>query len=320
LWVLHPDNWSLDVMNVIVFSKRMGRARQIELTRPFALMTISATALLLVGGIFLAGVQLGSHNLSLQPGNQMAEWAQSLENQRSQILSAKQQLQEKVDALASRVGLMNAHVIRLNALGKRLTEMANLNKGEFNFERVPAQGGPEGLLDGVAARAPDLTKMLDDLMRQIQDRERQLAVLENLIATRNLDRKIVPNGRPVLQGWISSYFGSRADPFDGRSAFHKGVDFAAPEGSQAVAVAAGVVTWARDRFGYGRVVEINHGNGLVTRYAHNERLLVNVGDKVEKGQPIALVGSTGRSTGPHLHFEVLKGGRAVDPMSFIGNQ
>jgi murein DD-endopeptidase MepM/ murein hydrolase activator NlpD len=279
-----------------------------------------AVVLTVVGGAFFAGLGLGSRGLLNEPAAQVLEWGQTLETQRTQVLATKQQLQEKLDALASRVGLMNAHVIRLDALGKRLTDMANLNKGEFNFERAPAQGGPEGLLDGVAARAPDLVNMLDDLMRQIQDRERQLAVLENLIATRNLNRKIVPNGRPVNQGWISSYFGGRADPFDGRAAFHKGVDFAAPEGSDVVAVASGIVTWSRDRFGYGKVVEINHGNGLVTRYAHNQKNLVNVGDTVEKGQTIALIGSTGRSTGPHLHFEVLKGGRQVNPMSFIGGR
>jgi murein DD-endopeptidase MepM/ murein hydrolase activator NlpD len=257
--------------------------------------------------------------LLAEPAAQVVEWSQTLETQRHQVLEAKGQLQEKLDALASRVGLMNAHVIRLDALGRRLTEMAGLDKGgEFDFEHSPAQGGPEGLTDGAAARAPELVSMLDDLAHQIQDRERQLGVLENLIAARNLRRQIVPDGRPVLQGWISSYFGSRADPFDGRSAFHKGVDFAAPEGSQVVAVASGVVTWSRDRFGYGRCVEINHGNGLVTRYAHNQKLLVAVGDTIQKGQPIALIGSTGRSTGPHLHFEVLKGGRAVDPMSFVG--
>ena len=307
-------------MNVIVFSKRIGRARQIELTRPFALTVTIAVVLTVVGGAFFAGLGLGSRGLLNEPAAQVLEWGQTLEIQRTQVLATKQQLQEKLDALASRVGLMNAHVIRLDALGKPLTDMANLNKGEFNFERAPAQGGPEGLLDGVAARAPDLVNMLDDLMRQIQDRERQLAVLENLIATRNLNRKIVPNGRPVNQGWISSYFGGRADPFDGRAAFHKGVDFAAPEGSDVVAVASGIVTWSRDRFGYGKVVEINHGNGLVTRYAHNQKNLVNVGDTVEKGQTIALIGSTGRSTGPHLHFEVLKGGRQVNPMSFIGGR
>ena len=305
-------------MNVIVFSKRIGRARQIELTRPLALTVTIGLAFAVLGGAFFAGMGVGSRGLLAEPASQVAEWSQALELQRVQVLEAKRQLQEKLDALASRVGLMNAHVIRLDALGRRLTEMAHLDKGEFDFDRSPAQGGPEGLLDGVAAPAPDLMNMMDDLARQIQDRERQLGVLENLIATRNLSRKIVPDGRPVLQGWISSYFGSRADPFDGRTAYHKGVDFAAPEGSQVVAVASGVVTWSRDRFGYGRCVEINHGNGLVTRYAHNQKLLVAVGDTVQKGQPIALIGSTGRSTGPHLHFEVLKGGRAVDPMSFVG--
>lgn len=310
-------------MNVIVFSKRIGRARQIELTRPLALSVTIAAVLVVVGGAFFAGLGLGTRGLLHEPTAQVVEWGRTLEIQRRQVIEAKRQLQEKLDALASRVGTMNAHVIRLDALGKRLTDMANLNRGEFNFDRAPAQGGPaltgsDGLLDSVAARAPDLGKMLDDLTRQIQDRERQLSVLENLIATRDLNREIRPDGRPVLQGWISSYFGSRSDPFDGHTAFHKGVDFAAPEGSQVVAVAKGVVTWSRDRFGYGRVVEVNHGNGLVTRYAHNARLLVKVGDTVQKGQAIAAIGSTGRSTGPHLHFEVLKGGRPVDPMSFVG--
>ncbi len=306
-------------MNIIVFSKRIGRARQIELTRPLALTITTALVLAVLGGAFFAGLGLGARGLLAEPAAQLIEWSQTLESQRRQVMETKGQLQEKLDALASRVGLMNAHVIRLDALGRRLTQMAGLDKGgEFDFEHSPAQGGPEGLIDGAAARAPELVNMLDDLAHQIQDRERQLGVLENLIAARNLRRQIVPDGRPVLQGWISSYFGSRADPFDGRTAFHKGVDFAAPEGSQVVAVASGVVTWSRDRFGYGRCVEINHGNGLVTRYGHNQKLLVAVGDTIQKGQPIALIGSTGRSTGPHLHFEVLKGGRAVDPMSFVG--
>jgi murein DD-endopeptidase MepM/ murein hydrolase activator NlpD len=212
---------------------------------------------------------------------------------------------------------MNAHVIRLDALGRRLTDMANLDKGEFDFDREPAVGGPEGVVEGAVAAAPELTAMLDDLTNQIKDRERQLAVLESLISTRNLSRQIVPGGRPVMQGWISSYFGHRADPFTGRNAFHRGLDFAGPAGAEVVAVASGVVTYSKERFGYGKCVEINHGNGYVTRYAHNQRVLVQAGDTVQKGQPIALIGSTGRSTGPHLHFEVLKQGRAVDPMSFV---
>jgi murein DD-endopeptidase MepM/ murein hydrolase activator NlpD len=222
-----------------------------------------------------------------------------------------------MDAIASRVGQMNAHVIRLDALGRRLTEMANLDKGEFDFTNPPAVGGPEGLVEGAVATSPDISAMLDSLTRQIKDREQQLSVLESLISTRNLNRQIVPGGRPVMQGWISSYFGQRTDPFNGRTAYHRGVDFAGPAGSQVVAVASGVVTYSKDRFGYGKTVEINHGNGYVTRYAHNQRTLVTPGDTVQKGQAIALIGSTGRSTGPHLHFEVLRNGRAVDPMSFV---
>jgi murein DD-endopeptidase MepM/ murein hydrolase activator NlpD len=274
---------------------------------------------LVLAGVLFAGVQLGRSGLVLEPTAQIGQWGSKLEEQRQQVLNARRDLQERLDALASRVGQMNAHMIRLDALGRRLTEMANLDKGEFNFDSEPAVGGPEGIVEGAVAVSPDLTSMLDDLTRQIKDRERQLSVLESLISTRNLNRQIVPDGKPVMQGWISSYFGFRTDPFTGRNAYHKGLDFAAPAGSQAVAVASGVVTYAKERFGYGRVVEINHGNGYVTRYAHNQKLLVQAGDTVKKGQPIALIGSTGRSTGPHLHFEVLKQGRQIDPMAFVRN-
>lgn len=304
-------------MNVILFSKRLGRARQIELGRPLALTVMISAAVFLLGGSVFLGVQIGRSGFVSNPVAQVGEWRGKLEAQSAQILDAKRDLQERLDALAGRVGQMNAHVIRLDALGRRLTEMANLDKGEFNFETPPAVGGPEGLVEGAIVGSPELTSMLDDLNHQIKDRERQLSVLESMISTKNLSRQIVPGGRPVTQGWISSYFGHRTDPFNGRKAFHRGLDFAGPAGSQVMAVANGVVTYSKDRFGYGKMVEINHGNGYVTRYGHNQRVLVSVGDTVQKGQPIALIGSTGRSTGPHLHFEVLKQGRAVDPIKFV---
>jgi murein DD-endopeptidase MepM/ murein hydrolase activator NlpD len=304
-------------MNVIVFSKRHGRARQIELGRPLALTVTVAAVLALLSGVLFAGMQIGRSGAVNDPGQQVVEWGAKLEEQRAQVLATRRELQDRLDAIASRVGQMNAHVIRLDALGRRLTDMAKLDKGEFDFDREPAVGGPEGVMEGAVAAAPELTAMLDDLANQIKDRERQLAVLESLISTRNLSRQIVPGGRPVTSGWISSCFGHRADPFTGRRAFHRGLDFAGPSGAEVVAVASGVVTYSKERFGYGKVVEINHGNGYVTRYAHNQRVLVAPGDTIQKGQPIALIGSTGRSTGPHLHFEVLKQGRAVDPMSFV---
>lgn len=304
-------------MNVIVYSKRLGRARQFELDRPAALTVTIASVVFVLAGVLFAGIYLGRSGLLFDPLAHTRELSRKLEEQGEQVAAARRELDERLDALASRVGQMNAHVIRLDALGRRLTEMAKLDKGEFNFDSAPALGGPEGLVQGAAVAGAELTAMLDDLAAQIRDRERQLSVLESLISTRNLNKQIVPGGRPVMQGWISSYFGKRADPFTGRTAWHTGVDFAAPPGSQVVAVASGVVTYSKDRFGYGKTVEINHGNGYVTRYAHNADLLVEVGDRVQKGDPIALIGSTGRSTGPHLHFEVLKQGRAVDPMSFV---
>jgi murein DD-endopeptidase MepM/ murein hydrolase activator NlpD len=303
-------------MNVIVFSKRLGRARQFELGRPVALATTITLVVALLSGVLFAGVQLGRSG-PFSPTAQVGEWGSTLEAQHKQVLDAKRELQERLDALASRVGQMNAHVIRLDALGRRLTQMAHLDKGEFNFDSAPAVGGPEGPVEGALVGSADISSMLDGLSTQIKDRERQLSVLESLISTRNLSTQIVPGGRPVTQGWISSYFGQRTDPFTGHLAYHKGLDFAGPAGSQVVAVASGVVTYAKERFGYGKTVEINHGNGYVTRYAHNQRLLVTAGDTIQKGQAISLIGSTGRSTGPHLHFEVLKQGRPVDPMSFV---
>jgi murein DD-endopeptidase MepM/ murein hydrolase activator NlpD len=196
--------------------------------------------------------------------------------------------------------------------------MASIDSREFNFDADPPSGGPEEAGEGVSAQIPDLTAMLSELESRVNSRDSQLSALENVILARELKAEIHPEGRPVSKGFISSYFGERADPFDGLEAFHKGVDFAGSAGSPVTAVAAGVVTWAGERTGYGKLVEINHGDGFTTRYAHNERTLVMVGQTVKRGESVALMGSTGRSTGPHVHFEVLRNGRQVDPLSYIG--
>jgi septal ring factor EnvC (AmiA/AmiB activator) len=306
-------------MNVIFFSHQHGRARQFDLRSPAIVTAALAVTLLVVGLAFAAGSLVGARFAG--PDGQLANWSEDLAAQRADIEDARRLLQQKVDALAMRVGQMNAHVIRLDALGKRITEMAKLEKGEFDFDSpapVGGLGGPDtGEIAGMPATVPVLTDMLDHLSAQIEDRERQLGALENVILTRELRHEVYPQGRPVLSGFISSAFGNRVDPFTGRTQFHPGVDFAGPPGSQVVSVASGVVSYSGERMGYGNVVEVNHGNGYVTRYAHNQKNMVKVGDTIQKGDLLSLIGSTGRSTGPHLHFEVLRDGRQIDPMSFI---
>ena len=303
-------------MNVILLSKREGKARQLDLARPLTLTVLAAAVLLFLGSAFALGLQLGRGSHERVVLSDTVRFGTLLAEQKKQIADLKQQLQLRVDAMAMRLGEMNAHVIRLDALGRRLTEMADIDSREFNFDRDPASGGPEG--EGTSAQIPDLSAMLAQLEQRVDLRESQLSALENLILARELRQEIHPEGRPVANGFISSYFGERSDPFDGREAFHKGVDFAGSQGSSVTAVGAGVVTWAGERSGYGRLVEINHGDGFVTRYAHNERTLVTVGQTVKRGEPVALMGSTGRSTGPHVHFEVLRNGRQVDPLSYVG--
>lgn len=305
------------LMNVIFVGRKTGRVRQLDLRHPLIVGGALALVLVIVGGAFSMGMGLGSRNRTSNAIDQLGGWSAELVRERGQIDDVRRVLQEKVNALAMRVGQMNANVIRLDALGQRLTRMAKLDDGEFDFANPPALGGAD-TSDGQPAQIPDLTAMVDDLQTQLSSREQQLGVLENLILTRELNKQVYPEGRPVQDGFISSYFGRRTDPFTGYLAVHKGLDFAGPAGSAVSSVAAGLVTFAGERSGFGQMVEINHGNGLATRYCHNERLLVKQGDMVSKGQEVALMGSTGHSTGPHLHFEVLKDGAQVDPLRFIG--
>ncbi len=257
-----------------------------------------------------AGVDSRNEQLSQMVQGELAQ-------QRDDIAVAKAQAQESLNALTLRLAELQSRVIRLDAVGQRLTEMAQLDKGEFDFESPPAQGGPatESVLQG--AEIGDFVASFDVLSQQLADREQQLAVLESLLMSRNLEDEVFPAGFPAEKGWVSSFFGKRTDPFTGRPARHEGIDIAGKHGSGILAVASGVVTWSGDRYGYGSMVEVNHGNGYVTRYAHNSENLVQVGDTVKKGQPIALMGSSGRSTGPHVHFEVLRNGVVVNPLKYV---
>jgi murein DD-endopeptidase MepM/ murein hydrolase activator NlpD len=296
-------------MNVVIFSKRWARARHFELGHPLWVAAGVLVFAMTMGGSFLAGAHWRA---SVTTAVAASGPTAVVVNPKAEF-----QLKDQLADLVARVGQVNAQILRLNALGKRLTEMAHLDKGEFNFDAPPAQGGPDEEDAAPSEAAQELTDVLASLEQHLVDRERQLVILETFISARELTAVTVPDGSPVPGAWISSYFGRRVDPFTGVKAFHSGIDFAAAMGTSARAVAPGVVTWAGERSGYGQLVEINHGNGYVTRYAHNSKLLVKVGDRIAKGQVVSSVGSTGRSTGPHLHFEVLKNGEQIDPLKFV---
>jgi len=301
-------------MNLIFFSRRQGKARHLTLSNPLTLTLVSLAGLALLAGVFTLGLRVGVKGASMGAFGESAAMAQ----ERSELAQLRVRLQEGIDGLALRVGMLNAHMVRLNALGKRLAQMANLSSHEFDFDHEPALGGPESGSVGRGAVVPDLSAMIDQFDRSLDFRSTQFSALESVLLGRQLSQDVRPSGRPVVAGYISSYFGERMDPFNGEEAFHKGVDFAGDSGADVLAVAQGVVTWAGQREGYGVLVEVNHGNGYITRYGHNSRALVTAGDTVQRGQAVAVVGSTGRSTGPHVHFEVLKDGRQIDPMAFIG--
>ncbi|HJP50057.1 MAG TPA: M23 family metallopeptidase [Pseudomonadales bacterium] len=251
-----------------------------------------------------------------QTAEMFGKWREALKDQDRQIEIASRDAQDNLEASALRLAKLQARIVRLDALGERLTAVAKLDVGEFDFSQPPAMGGPV-VETGVDITPSNYLTQLSQLAADIENRERQLGVLETLIVDRKMKSDVFLAGRPALKGWMSSRFGMRNDPVTGRRVWHNGVDFAGKEGADVVTVAAGVVVFAGDRNGYGEMVEVNHGNGFSTRYGHHKELLVKVGDIVKKGQIVGLMGSSGRSTGPHVHFEVFKNGRVVDPSSYI---
>lgn len=307
-------------MKIIIVSKQHGQARSITLggwTR--ALLSVCLLGIPVTAGGILGYNWLVEHDSQsdMFTARTRQAWEAALAEQKAQVEQTREQAKSQVAALTLRMAELQARLMRLDALGEHLTSIANLDQGEFDFTQPPALGGPETATIGDPYSPPEFINVIDQLSSRIENREQQLATLDALLAKRKLQDDIFIAGRPIKKGWMSSRFGRRADPFTGQIAWHGGVDFAGKEGSEIVTVAAGVVTWSADRHGYGQMVEINHGGGFTTRYAHCKENLVKVGDVVKKGQIIALMGSSGRSTGPHVHFEVYKNGRAVDPATYI---
>jgi murein DD-endopeptidase MepM/ murein hydrolase activator NlpD len=306
-------------MNFLLYTTTYGKSGSIQLSRPGfwvpAVLIFSA----LMGVAATLGYHLGDSEVSVaqQPVGEGPHWLLALNEQKQDLAQLRDKAQNHLNALAVRMGQMQAQMLRVEALGQRVAQKAKLGESEFDFDQLPAQGGPADTADTEPLSSLDFMKALDELALQIDDRQRQLEVLEQVISQRELKQAVSPAGRPIGEGWLSSYYGKRTDPFSGRQEMHKGMDFAGKMGSDVLATAAGVVTWAGKRYGYGQLVEVNHGNGLVTRYGHAQEILVTVGDRVEAGQRVALMGSSGRSTGPHVHYEVLKNGKQVNPTKYV---
>ncbi|UTA48876.1 M23 family metallopeptidase [Simiduia sp. 21SJ11W-1] len=305
-------------MKVILVSQRHGSTRSFTLGG-WTRAVLSACLIGLPAGVgVVAGLEWAKGDgADLFTPDTAKTWNQDLADQRVQVEETRRHAQQQLAAITLRMAELQARLVRLDALGERLTTIAKLDEGEFDFSQAPALGGPESASLGDAFTAPEFLDAIDQLTDQIENREQQLEILEALLAKRKIQNDVFLAGRPVTKGWMSSRYGRRTDPFTGRVAWHSGVDFAGKMGSDVISVAAGVVTWAGKRHGYGDLVEINHGNGFSTRYAHNSEVKVKVGDIVKKGQVIALMGTSGRSTGPHVHFEVYKHGRPVDPAAYI---
>lgn len=304
-------------MNIVIFNDSHSASKNLHIPGWVlaVLVTVFIVLPLAVGG---AGLYLTLKDESpLLTEESAQEWLDDIRQQKADIDLLRRNSQEQLDALTVRIAELQARLVRLDALGKRLTHIADLEEGEFDFDRAPPVGGPETMeIDG-RVEVDDFVSSIDELARTIDDREQQLQVIESLLGSRKIQDDVFIAGRPIKKGWLSSKYGKRTDPFTGRIAWHEGVDFAGKEGSEVIAVAAGVVTWAGPRYGYGLLVEVDHGDGYTTRYAHNKTNLVKAGDIVSKGQSLALMGSSGRSTGPHVHYEVRHRGRAMDPAKFI---
>lgn len=284
-----------------IFRKAGDRARRQLQQRPLL------AALLLLGAGAVAGGSLNAAALAhLQ--RQTAQQERILEDTRREA-------QREINALAARLGELQAQANRLNALGERLTRIAKLGDGEFNFDQPVGVGGAEPSQDMPARQ---LLEGLAGVDGEFASAGRQLSVLEALLFDQKLERDAMPSRAPVAESYVTSGYGGRADPFGGGRQFHKGIDFNARTGDPVMTVADGVVSFSGVRSGYGNVVEVDHGNGFVTRYAHNSRNTVRVGDLVRVGQEIAKAGSTGRSTGAHVHFEVWENGRVHNPRKFLG--
>jgi murein DD-endopeptidase MepM/ murein hydrolase activator NlpD len=301
-------------MDVILVSQKLARARTVTVGLP----QLALLALIGVGSIAALTTALNvvllryATELKLPYVNRVF-----VSGEHEQLMQEESYLRDNLSAMAMRVGQMQAQLLRLDTLGERLAKLAGFRPQELMFGHTPGQGGAVSSLPSQDLSFGDLTQQLDSLSRQVDDRGDKLGVLESLYTQDSARKKLVPTVVPVQAGWHSSNYGWRIDPFSGQRAFHEGIDFIADLGTAIHAAAGGMVVYSDFHPQYGNMVEIDHGNELVSRYAHASKRLVKAGEVVLSGSPIAEVGRSGRSTGTHLHFEVRHRGAPQNPAHFL---
>ncbi len=287
---------------------------ELKMNSSFRTTILACALVVLVSAAFFVGKYTTA--ISPEAATRLAELTAELDLQKQQFSQLEANTQAKINGMAARLASLQAGATRMNALGQRLVDQGKLDSQEFNFTQDAPVGGPEmASMLGSSMSVLDLN--IDNFAETLKNQQLKLQSLESLLMGRELDLVTTPKGWPVRKGWISSRYGKRTDPFSGKPAHHAGIDFVGKRGSEVLAVADGVVVWAANKSGYGKAVDIDHGNGYVTRYAHNDDLTVQVGDTVRSGEVIAKLGSTGRASAPHVHFEVHKNGKSVNPWKFI---
>lgn len=278
---------------------------------------------LIVGFVLVFGLTLISSR-STQDVNETQsriEFARTgFEQHKAEVGKLKSATEDQITGIILKLAEVQSQLQRVNALGTRLVEQAGLSQDEFNFNTLPPSGGPISGTTITLEGNNEMISRIENMIDSLESKTQQLSALESIMLNHHINEVSGLEGRPIGKGWLSSHYGIRKDPFSGMPSMHKGLDFAAKEGEQVIATGAGLVTWAGRRYGYGNLVEIDHGDGLVTRYGHNKQTSVKIGDVVTKGQEIALVGNTGRSTGAHVHYEVLRHGKQQDPLPFVYNK
>jgi murein DD-endopeptidase MepM/ murein hydrolase activator NlpD len=304
-------------LDIILVSGATSRARTISLDwRHWTAGSLALVSLFIVFTLLFNYVTLRYAAATQHPLLQ----AIVLADQRQEAIKTQQVVQGPLNAMAMRLGELQAQMLRLDGLGERLARLAGLKPQDMPALQpgtVPGRGGAESVLPSRQISVGEFTELVQKLSRQVDNRADQLGLLEALLVQDSANRKFLPTLLPVVDGWYSSNFGFRIDPFSGAQSFHEGIDFPADTGTPFIAAASGKVIEAGVHPQYGKIIEIDHGNGLVSRYAHASKVLVQDGELVVRGQRIGAVGSTGRSTGPHLHFEVRLNGVPQNPARFL---